>query len=424
MIKQYDLIKESVQMTTLENGLRVCYIPKNDFSKTFAMLATDFGSVDASFTLDGVRYDTPAGVPHFLEHKMFEDEDGNALQKFGMTGASPNAFTSHTMTAYHFSCTSEFEKNLEILLKFVFTPYFTDENVEKEKGIIGQEIGMMEDMPSWQAYVGMFEGLYAEHPVRISIAGSVESIAPITPEILFRCHEAFYSPSNMMLVVCGTADFDSVVKMARELTPTTSKQIAARHYGKRRDAVNASEIVRSMQVSQPFFMLGIKDMPLAEGESITRRNIVGELAVRIVCGQTSPLFSALYAKGLVNRRFSAGYTLLPEATVVEFAGESPDPRAVRKAIEEQIRVYAENGIDEQLFDRMCNAVYGTYVRLLDEPDEICRLQVEAGFRGENFGDFSEIFDTITVQDVLDMLKRWAKPDRSSLSIVQPTEVEA
>lgn len=424
MIRQYDRIHESMQTAELDNGLRICYIPKNDFSKTFAMLATDFGSVDASFTLDGVRYDTPAGVAHFLEHKMFEDEDGNALQKFGVTGASPNAFTSHTMTAYHFSCTDRFEENLQILLKFVFTPYFTEENVEKEKGIIGQEIGMMEDMPNWQAYVGMFEGLYAEHPVRISIAGSVDSIAPITPEILLRCHEAFYSPSNMMLVVCGTADFDRIVEMARELTPKTSKQIAARHYGTRREVVCAREVVRSMQVSQPFFMLGVKDRPLAAGESMTRRNLIGELASRIVCGQTSPLFSELYARGLINRRFSTGYTLLPEAAVVEFAGESPDPRAVRTEIEKKIAELAENGVEEALFTRMRNAVYGTYVRLLDDPDEVCRMQVEAGFHGENFGDFSEVFDTISVEDVREMLKRWSRPDRTSLSMIRPLEVEA
>lgn len=424
MIRQYDRIRESMQTAQLDNGLRICYIPKTDFSKTFAMLATDFGSVDASFTLDGIRYDTPAGVAHFLEHKMFEDEDGNALQKFGVTGASPNAFTSHTMTAYHFSCTDRFEENLEILLKFVFTPYFTEENVEKEKGIIGQEIGMMEDMPNWQAYVGMFEGLYAEHPVRISIAGSVDSIAPITPELLLKCHEAFYSPSNMMLVVCGTADFDQIVKMAQELTPKTSKQIAARHYGTRRDTVCADEVVRSMQVSQPFFMLGVKDQPLAAGESMTRRNMIGELASRIVCGQTSPLFSELYERGLINRRFGTGYTLLPEAAVVEFAGESTDPRAVRKEIEKKIAEYAENGIDEALFIRMRNAVYGAYVRLLDDPDEVCRMQVEAGFHGENFGDFSEIFDTIEISDVQEMLKRWSRPNCTSLSVVQPLEVDA
>lgn len=161
MTKNYSALHESMQTRTLANGLRICYLPKEGFSKTFAILATDFGSVDASFTFEGKRYDTPAGVAHFLEHKMFEDEDGNALQKFARTGASPNAFTSHTMTAYHFSCTDRFEENLKILLKFVFTPYFTDENVEKERGIINQEIRMVEDTPNWEVFVGAYEACTA-----------------------------------------------------------------------------------------------------------------------------------------------------------------------------------------------------------------------------------------------------------------------
>ena len=214
MSKVWTALRERMEERTLDNGLRVCYLPKEGFGKTFAILAANFGSVDASFMIDGQRHDTPAGVAHFLEHKMFEDEDGNALQKFARTGASPNAFTSHTMTAYHFSCTERFEENLEILLKFVFTPYFTEENVAKERGIIGQEIGMMDDTPGWQVFCGLLGGLYRNHPVRVPIAGSVDSIAQITPEVLYTCHRAFYSPKNMVLVVCGTADFDEVCRMA------------------------------------------------------------------------------------------------------------------------------------------------------------------------------------------------------------------
>ena len=191
MRQRFEALDMEMEHTVLENGLHIYYIPKQGFSKTFAMLATNFGAVDRTFTMDGVTYDTPAGVAHFLEHKMFEDADGNALQKFGQTGASPNAFTSYAMTAYYFSCTDAFEKNLDILFRFVFTPYFTEENVQKEKGIIAQEINMMEDTPSWKTYVGVFEGMYHVHPVNTSIAGSVQSIAEITPEILFLCHKAF-----------------------------------------------------------------------------------------------------------------------------------------------------------------------------------------------------------------------------------------
>ena len=421
MSKQYALLHEQIQCRTLENGLRVAYIPKEGFSKTFAVLATDFGSVDASFTLDGKRYDTPAGVAHFLEHKMFEDKDGNALQKFSVTGASPNAFTSQTMTAYHFSCTERFEQNFDILLSFVFTPYFTEENVEKERGIIGQEIGMMEDTPGWQAYVGLFEGLFHEHPVRVSIAGSVESISHITPEILFTCHKAFYSPSNMALVVCGTADFEQVCRAAERLSPRVPTRIGERHYGERRDTVAQSLVTRKMQVSQPQFLLGFKDEPLMPGESRLRRSLVGELAVRLLCGDTAPLYSELYAKRLINRYFETEYSLIPEGAVALLGGESRDPAAARAAIEAEVRRIAREGVDKPLFERMKKAVYGLHLRVLDDPEELARMQVAAMFGGEDYLDFAALFDTIEASDIQTMVARWARGDRSSMSVVEPAE---
>lgn len=419
MSKTYSALQERIERRTLDNGLRVCYIPKEGFSKTFAILATDFGSVDASFTLDGKRFDTPAGVAHFLEHKMFEDEDGNALQKFSETGASPNAFTSQTMTAYHFSCTERFERNLEILLKFVFTPYFTEENVAKERGIIGQEIGMMEDTPGWQAYVGLFEGLFREHPVRVSIAGSVQSIARITPETLYTCHKAFYSPSNMALVVCGTADFDEVCRMAGQFSPPVPTEIGERHYGKRRETVNQSETVWTMQVSQPQFLLGFKDEPLHKGESKLRRGLLGELAVRVLCGDTAPLYSELYEKRLINRYFETEYSLIPEGAVALMGGESRDPQAARAAIEREVCRLAKEGVDKALFDRMKKAVYGLHLRVLDDPEELARREAEAVFGGEDYLDFANLFDTIEASDVQAMLARWARPDHSALSVIKP-----
>lgn len=419
MIESFPRLHQDMQTITLENGLRICYFPNPAFSKTFAMLAVNFGSVDASFTLDGVRCDPPAGVAHFLEHKMFEDEDGNALQKFGATGASPNAFTSHTMTAYYFSCTTGFEQNLEILLRFVYTPYFTDKNVEKEKGIIAQEIRMREDMPDWMAYVGLFEGLYASHPVRTSIAGSVGSIARITPETLYRCHEAFYSPDNMVLTVCGSADFDKIVRMARALSPGASGRSVGRQYGARRARAAQAEIVRYMEVSRPTFLLGFKDAPLAAGESRLHRTLTGELAARILCGTTSPLFARLYNARLVTRRFEASYTVLPEGAAAYCGGESRDPRAVRVQMEEEVRRLAEAGIEPALFDRMKKACYGMNVRVLDQPDEICRAQTETYFGGEDFLSFPDVFDSVTAEDVQALFVRWAQPGCTTQSIILP-----
>lgn len=420
MTRNFERVRETMQTTTLPNGLRTYYIPKPAFSKTFAMLATDFGSVDSSFTMeDGTHIDTPAGVAHFLEHKMFEDEDGNALQKFAATGASPNAFTSHNMTAYYFSCTSGFEENLTILTKFVFTPYFTEENVAKEKGIIGQEIGMMDDTPFWRNFVGVYQGLYHEHPVRTSISGSVDSIAPITPALLHQCHRAFYSPANMVLVVCGTADFDTIAAIAEKYSPQEAAHIAARHYGTRRDEICQSECIHQMSVSQPTFLLGFKDIPLQPGESRLRRQLLGELCCRILAGETSPLYAALYEARLINRQFTNGYYLHPEAACAMFGGDSRDPRAARRQIETAVKKFAENGVDSALFTRMKRAAYGMTLRTLDQPDEICRCQCEAAFGGEDFPSFAELYDTISAQDVQQMFLRWAQPHRSSMSVVLP-----
>lgn len=419
MSKVWTALRERMEERTLENGLRVCYLPKEGFSKTFAILATNFGSVDASFTIDGERHDTPAGVAHFLEHKMFEDEDGNALQKFARTGASPNAFTSHTMTAYHFSCTDRFEENLEILLKFVFTPYFTKENVAKERGIIGQEIGMMDDTPSWRLFCGLLEGLYRSHPVRVPIAGSVESIAQITPEVLYTCHRAFYSPKNMALIVCGTADFDEICRMAAQFSPAEAPEIGERHYGDRREAVNELMVERRMAVSRPQFLLGFKDTPLAAGESRLRRALLGELAVRILCGDTAPLYAELYGKRLIGRDFDTDYMLFPEGAAAILGGESRDPEAAREAIEREIARLAREGVEQALFDRMKKALYGLWLRVLDVPEAYARQQAAAMFAGEDYADFAAMCDTISPQDVQAVYARWAQRDRSSMSVIRP-----
>ncbi|MCF0123418.1 MAG: insulinase family protein, partial [Ruminiclostridium sp.] len=217
MIKHtYERIGETLWEETLENGLRVFVFPKPEFGKSYAFFATCYGGMDTRFLLDGQWLDTPMGIAHYLEHKMFDTPDGgNALQKLSATGASPNAFTGSAITGYHFECTDLFWENLRTLLEFVSVPYFTEESVQKEQGIIGQEIRMMEDNPSRQSYRLLLEALYQNHPVRNSVAGSVESIAQITADTLYHCHEAFYTPSNMVLCVAGNVDPERVCAMAR-----------------------------------------------------------------------------------------------------------------------------------------------------------------------------------------------------------------
>ena len=420
MIRNYPALQEEIRSAVLPNGLRVYYIPKPDFQKTFAMLAADFGSVDCCFTLDGEQHQVTPGVAHFLEHKMFEEEDGNALQKFTMLGAQPNAFTSHTMTAYHFTATERFEECLEILLRFVTTPYFTDENVAKEKGIIGQEISMLDDTPSWQAYVGVLQGLYGAHTVRISIAGSKQTIAPITPDLLHLCHRAFYSPANLVLVVCGTCDFDRVCEMAECITPKQSARIASRSYGEETPEAAQPMQVRRMAVSRPTFILGIKDTVPSDSY---RRQLMGELAARCVCCESAPLYETLYQNNLIDQSFDPDYFTFPEGACAMFSGESRDPEAVRDALMEEIRSIAANGVDRALFERARRQLLGLKLRSADDPGSICRMQAEACFAGASCFDFYEILTSVTPEEIEARIREWAEPDRSSLMVIAPAETE-
>lgn len=416
MIQQYSGLQEEIWSACLPNGLRVYYIPKTEFQKTFAMLAADFGSNDCCFTLDGEQHRVTPGVAHFLEHKMFEEEDGNALQKFSALGAQPNAFTSHTMTAYHFTSTERFYESLEILLRFVTTPYFTEENVAKEKGIINQEISMLDDTPSWQAYVGILQGLYANHTVRISIAGSQETIAPIDPDLLHLCHRAFYSPSNLALVVCGTCEFDRVCEIAQRVTPKESAQIANRAYGEEGLEAAIPLQVRSMAVSRPMYMLGFKD---TVPEHPYRRQIIGELAARCVCCESAPLYEHLYQQKLIDQSFDADYFTFPEGACALYNGESRDPQAVRDAILKEIQSIANHGIDPALFERARRQLLGLKLRSADDPSSICRMQAEACFTGASCFDFYEILTSVAAEEVEERIREWAKPNRASLMVIEP-----
>ena len=278
---------------------------------------------------------------------------------------------------------------------------------------------MMDDTPSWRLFCGLLEGLYRNHPVRVPIAGSVESIARITPEVLYTSHRAFYSPKNMALIVCGTADFDEVCRMAAQYSPADAPEIGQRHYGERRQAVSELTVTRRMPVSRPQFMLGFKDMPLEAGESRLRRSLLGELAVRILCGDTAPLYAELYEKRLIGRDFDTDYTLIPEGAMALLGGEGRDPEAVRAAIEGEVARLAREGVERPLFDRMKKALYGLRLRVLDVPEAYARQEAAALFAGEHYADFAALFDTIAPEDVQAVFARWAQRDRSSLSVVLP-----
>ena len=251
----YPQLAESLYTHTLPNGLRIRVVPKKDFARKYAFLAVDFGSIDTKFTLDGKDYLVPDGIAHYLEHKMFDLPDMDANGRFAELGAAVNAFTSYAMTAYHFSCTENFSEALALLLRMVTTPYFTDESVEKERGIIEQEICMYDDSPESRVYEDLFGILCPGHPARVPISGSVESISHITPQMLYDCHKAFYSPANMILSVAGDVDPEEVLAIAEAVTPTELRSVPQRDHGDPTGPKEAVQSKREMTVSMPSFCM-------------------------------------------------------------------------------------------------------------------------------------------------------------------------
>ena len=302
-------LRETFYEERLPNGLLIRVIPRPDFAKTYSFFATDFGSIDTKFAMDGKVYETPAGVAHYLEHKLFDMPDGNVMQQFSALGGSPNAFTGYSMTAYHVESTENWRENLELLLRYVSTPYFTEESVEKERGIIAQEIRMYEDSSGSRMYENLFAALYQHHPIRVPIAGTVESIQDITAQTLYDCHKAFYDPSNMMLCVAGPVDPELVVESARKILPKTPGGVGGRDYGPAEPltAEKMARVEQNMEVSMPGFTVAFRCDTPKTGADILRQELVGDLAAELLVGESTAFYTKLYEDGLIDCDFSAGY---------------------------------------------------------------------------------------------------------------------
>ena len=418
----YERIGESVYREVLPNGLQICVAPKPEHAKKYAFFATRYGGMDTRFCLDGKWLDTPAGIAHYLEHKMFDTKEGNALQELAKNGAEPNAFTSNAITCYYFDSTEKFYENLEILLSFVSVPYFTDESVEKEQGIIAQEINMIEDNPEWQVYKRLMQALYHTSPARTSVAGSVESIRQITAQTLYDCHKAFYTPANMCLVVVGDVDADRVLETARRILPRTSGPDIPRDHGPAEELTAAqAEVSCTMEVAMPTFLMGFKCAPQGDGPEQMRATAIGELACDLMMGESSPLYARLYSQGLINGSFGASYDILPGASYVYAGGDSKDPHAVAQAILAEARRLTAEGLDEAYYRRIVNANFGAALRALNSFESIAVSMVEGCFRRYDPYRFPEVYDGITQQDVLDFIRDSFAESRMALSIVYPKE---
>lgn len=420
-IKEFKSIGETLYSAVLDNGLTVNLVPTPGFNLGYAVFAANYGGAFRKFKLDGVWHDTPAGVAHFLEHKMFDLPDGdNALNRLSANGAQPNAFTSSGITAYYFDCTHGFEENLRELLHFVSTPYFTKESVEKEQGIIGQEIGMVEDSPGYVVYNRLMRLLYAHHPIREQVAGSVESIAEISAETLYNCHKAFYNPSNMTLAAAGNFDPEKILRIIEEEITAPAAEVPEIDFGEKESLLPCeSRSEEKMEVSAPQFLIGAKlDFP-EKGEELLRRKIVSQLALRAVFGYSSGFYNRLYSQGLLNRDYEYEIDCTAGTATVMIGGESPDPAEVLRQLKAEVKLVCEKGIEPEAFERSVRASYGARIRGLEDFDNICVSLAMGSFEGYCALDSFEVLRSVTIEECSDFICSNLSDERLALSVVMP-----
>ncbi len=418
----YKQLNETVIWHTLPNGLRVAIVPKVGFSRKMAYFVTDFGSIHTRFTLDGKEQEAPAGVAHYLEHKLFDMPDGDVMAKFAALGASDNAFTGYDMTAYHFSCTENFEKSLALLLSFVSTPYFTEESVQKEQGIIGQEIDMYEDNPDSRVFEMLMGAMYENHPISKPILGTRQTIASITQEELSLCHRAFYQPENMLLCVVGDVDPERIYALAEANLPRQSAPVAKRIRTWQEDmAVKTPRVTAQMEVAMPLFQIGFKCEPLGWGEEAVRKEIIGELAAEALFGESSALYLQLYEDGIIDTGFGGGFETVEGLALLTCSGDSEQPEAVLSAILQRAKELVKEGISREDFLRMKRSAVGRRIREMDNFDGICFRVCAYHFSGFDYFKVPQLYADVTEEEVLECIRRVAQEQRSCLSVIYPLE---
>ena len=402
------------------SGLKILVYPKKNYAATYAVFGTRYGSIDTEFRLNGEEKFTcvPEGIAHFLEHKLFESKDLDAFERYAKTGASANAYTSFDKTCYLFSCTGKFQESLEILLDFVTHPYFTEKTVQKEQGIIGQEIQMCRDEAGWEALFSLLRAMYKTHPVRIDIAGTVESIAEITPELLYKCYETFYNFSNMVLCVAGNVTPDEVLSVAdRLLKPQKPIEIERKFHREPRE-VAESYTEETLSVAFPIFSLGFKEAVETPERSL-REILISDIILEAVAGKTSAFYSELLEAGLINTSFESEYFCGYGYAAWIFTGESPDGREVQKRITARIRALQETGISKADFERIRKKLYGRSIMQFNDIDGIANAMVSAYFCKEGLFDETEILQSLTLDEVNARLRTALQTDCASLSVIKP-----
>ena len=413
----HPLLGDTLYSFTHASGLPVVVWPMEKASSVYALFATRYGSVHNTLpTADGGYETVPAGIAHYLEHKLFESEEGDAFKRFAATGASANAYTSFDRTAYLFHATENILPSLDILLDFVQHPYFTEETVQKEQGIIGQEIRMGEDNPGRRVLYGLLQGMYHTHPVRVDIAGTVESIACITPELLYRCYEQYYNLHNMVLVVAGHITPEQVEdacnRLLKPAAPFTATPLAVDEP----ETVAQTLVESRMPVAAPLFYLGFKEPPLIPDPTTVA---VARILPDLIAGKTSPLYTRLMEQGLINASFGTEYFSGPGYGVWLFGGESAQPEAVTEAVREEIRRLQTDGVDPEAFEAARRGAYGRLVRWLDSPDDCAEVVLSNLLDGLPPLSELDALASLTVEKFHHQLCTRIHPENSTLSVVRP-----
>ena len=420
----YPRLDEQVWREKLPNGLDVILLPRKGFSRKIAYFVTDFGSIHTDFHFEGREHHVPAGVAHFLEHKLFDLPGRDVSAEFAAHGAHTNAFTSYDMTAYYFSCTEGFEDCLRLLLEFVSTPYFTEESVNKEFGIIDQEIGMTEDAPDNRVYENLMDAAFSAHPIRVPILGTRDSIREITPEILTTCHRAFYTPGNMLLCVVGDVDPDTVTSIAREMLGDEPKEVGRKiRNWNEPESCAVSKVEGNMEVAMPMFSMLFKCPHPGRGEEGIRREIMAELACEILFGESSELYQKLYEDGVIDTSFGGGFEIIDGCAMLMLSGDSDEPETVRAAIIAQAEKLAGEGVAKSDYDRMLRCALGSRIKGLDNFDSTCFRLCAYHLTEFDYFDFPRIYESITVEEIRAFLAQYVREDNCAMSVIYPTHQE-
>lgn len=418
-------VKEKLYVEKLENGLTVMIMPKKNIQKKYMIWATNFGSIDNKFIAPNDKEETniPDGVAHFLEHKMFEQQNGtNSLDTLTALGVNANAYTTTDHTCYLFECTDNFYPAMDELMDYVQNPYFTDQNVEKEKGIIGQEIQMYDDYPSWAVYMNAMKCMYKNNPIIIDIAGSIESISKIDKEVLYKCYNTFYHPSNMVMCFAGEFEPEALIEeVKKRLKPTEKHGEIKRIYPEEPEQIVKKENTQNMEVSMPIFVIGIKDVidnKNCTSSNIVKKHIAIEILLNMLIGKSSKLYKELYEAELITGEPYLDYEFSKQYAHVSITGQSNDPKKVLEKFEAEIKQMKENDIDLAHFQRVKNMIYGNYVKEYDDVAEICRMFVGDYIKGINSFEYIEEYEQVTPEYTKQVLEEVFKEEKTVLSIVE------